>query len=169
MPRRALTIPLAVGATVLITLGAFAYGRASRPLVSQLADLGGEYRELRDSLGIEHTGVVHRIEAHCYSPGVGLMIDAPAGQSPDSLYALATVLRSALEREARVGEDRYLTVTLDAGSGALWTLGSRMTYTFAWTWSERQQRWIHFAFSVPPGSIPRVLQSSVARPPRPVT
>lgn len=153
------------------TIGALSFSRlrAARPLVRQLTELGGEIRELRDSLGVMHRGVVHRIEAHCYSPGVALMIDAPTGASPDSLYALASMLQSALQREARAGEDRYLTITLDSGPGTLWPLGSRITYTFAWAWSDRQQRWIHFAFSVPRNRIPRALQSSEAQRPRPVT
>jgi len=170
MTRRAFSFAT-IGLVTFALIGIASYyrWRATDPLSVQLVSVGGEVRELQDSLGVTHRGVVHRIETHCYSPGVGLVVDVSANVSPDSILALATALRVALQHEARAGEDRYLTVTLDAGRAQWWPYSSRLTYTFAWTWSERQARWIHFAYSVPSGRVPRAFQFRTPRAPAPVT
>src|SRR5688572_25955611 len=83
MTRRAFSFAT-IGLVTFALIGIASYyrWRATDPLSVQLVSVGGEVRELQDSLGVTHRGVVHRIETHCYSPGVGLVVDVSGNVSP---------------------------------------------------------------------------------------
>jgi hypothetical protein len=144
----------AILACFALALATVAFGPrlyfSTLPYTAQLVARGGTWSELTTGAGTRHRVVVHRIPEHCFSPGVGVAVQA--GRVPtDSIVAMASLLAGLASKQAVQPGDRYVTVFVALGDGHHWPWSRPDGAHYAWHRSSRDGRWKLLSSSRPLG------------------